>query len=281
MKIGIIGLGLIGGTIAKSLNNHHTITAYDIDSQALSYAINNKIIHKSYDNLELFLRDNNLIYICLYPELIIDFFKNFHSLINDNTLFIEVSGIKTYLINEINKMEFNRFDIIYTHPIAGKELPGVKNSNAHIFKNGNYTIIKNLKNLQKNVDLAYNLAIEMNFKNISFVSEKEHDELIAYSSQLTHLLSLALVNAWDGVLNLSHFTGDSYRDLTRIANINIDLWKTLFLTNKKALIKKITDFETQLHKFKIAIDNDDVVTLSSLMSNAKKLHNERFEGEKK
>lgn len=276
MKIGIIGLGLIGGTIARALNENHEISAYDISSETLEYALTNNIVTKTYDNLSDFLKDNSIIYLCLYPDMITSFFKNHSADINKNTVFIEISGIKTKLIAEIDKLNLSHFDIVYTHPIAGSENIGVKYSNKNIFNNANYAIIKTEKTKEENIKLAETLAKEMKFKNISIISASTHDEIIAYTSQLTHVISLALVNAFKEEINLTKFSGDSYRDLTRIANINTSLWPELFLNNQNNLLEKIEDFQESLDAFKLAIQTNNCEALIELMKKAKALHNDYF-----
>lgn len=273
MKIGIIGLGLIGGTIAKTLNQNHTINAYDVNKTALMYALDNKIIHNAYYELNKFLEDNNIIYLCLYPNMIVEFLKNNKNIIKTGSILIEISGIKSSLIKQIDDLDIKKFDVIFTHPIAGRELVGVEHSDKKIFNKGNYAIIEHYKNKKENIDLTYNLARKMGFKNISIISAQQHDELIAYTSQLTHIISLALVNSFQTKANLSHFTGDSYRDLTRIANINVPLWTDLFINNKDLLCDRITAFQNQLEDFKNAINLEDKNKLEELMNSAKNLHN--------
>ncbi len=276
MNIGIIGLGLIGGTIAKALNDKHQISAYDISSETLDYALDQQIISKSYTDLSDFLKDNKIIYLCLYPDLIVDFFKNNLDLIQENTVFIEISGIKTSLIKAIAELQINHFEIVYTHPIAGSEKIGVKYADKNIFNKANYAIIETPKNTKTNIKLAESLAKEMNFKNISIISAETHDEIIAYTSQLTHVISLALVNAFKEEINLTKFSGDSYRDLTRIANINTSLWPELFFNNQENLIEKIEDFEKSLAELKKAIATNNQKDLVDLMTKAKNLHNDYF-----
>ncbi len=276
MNIGIIGLGLIGGTIAKALNDKHQISAYDISSETLDYALDHNIISKGYSDLSDFLKDNKIIYLCLYPNLIIDFFKNNQDLIQKDTVFIEISGVKTSLIKAIEKLEINHFEIVYTHPIAGSEKIGIKYADKNIFNKANYAIIETPINTKESILLAESLAKEMNFKNISVISADTHDEIIAYTSQLTHVISLALVNAFKEEMNLTKFSGDSYRDLTRIADINTSLWPELFFNNQANLIHKIEDFETSLAEFKKAITNNNNKELVELMTKAKKLHNDYF-----
>jgi len=279
MKIGIIGLGLIGGTIAKSLNKKHILSAYDVNVNALNYAIENKIIHKAYDDLRIFLQENEIIYLCLYPNMIIEFFRDNKDLIKNGTIFIEISGVKTSIIEDVDKLGLANMDIIYTHPIAGREFSGVEYANENIFKDANYIIVEHKNNLKKNVDLAKKLADEMGFKEISFISAKEHDEIIAYTSQLTHVLSMALVNSFGNRdIDLKKFTGDSYRDLTRIAKINVFLWYQLFTMNKEYLLEKITAFEKEISKFKTALIEDDVVNIVMFMAKSEYLQEKYLKG---
>lgn len=277
MNIGIIGLGLIGGTIAKSLNKNHQINAYDINKETINYAINNKIIHKGYNNLEEFLKDNSLIYLCLYPLDIVHFIKKYNAKINKNSLIIEISGIKTNLVNAIERIKNKNYDIIFTHPIAGSEKIGIRYADENIFKDANYIITPIKTNIETNIKLAKRLAKEMNFKNISFLTKEEHDKIIAYTSQLTHILSLSLVNSIDTNLKLVKYIGDSYKDLTRIAEINTKLWPQLFIDNKENLIEKITKFQVELTEFKNALKNEDDVALTKLMEKSKSIHNKAIE----
>ncbi|MGD9761137.1 MAG: prephenate dehydrogenase [Candidatus Izemoplasmatales bacterium] len=278
MKIGIIGLGLIGGTIAKSLNKKHIICAYDVNKKALSYALENKIIHKAYDDLKTFLQENEIIYLCLYPDMIIEFFRDNKNLIKNGTTFIEISGVKTSIIDEIGKLKLDNLDIIYTHPIAGREFSGVEYANETIFNGANYIIVEHKNNLKKNVVLAKDLAEQMGFKTISFLSAKEHDNIIAYTSQLTHVMSMALVNSFGNTdVDLKKFTGDSYRDLTRIANINVFLWYQLFTMNKDYLFERITAFEREISKFKTALIENDVVDMVMFMAKSEYLHEKYME----
>lgn len=268
MKIGIIGLGLIGGTIAKALNKKHSIIAYDIDKNSLEYAKKEAIIEDYYLDIDTFLKQNSIIYLCLYPHQIIDFFKVNKNKITPNQLFIEISGIKKVLIEQVNSLNIPNLNIVYSHPIAGREKSGVFYSDDQIFKGANYAIIDQQKNNSKDLDTAFILAKDMGFKNISLVTAEEHDEVIAYTSQLTHIISMSLVNSFDKNINLTHFTGDSYRDLTRIADINISLWTDLFTQNKEYLIKQISSFQKQLEYFKEYLEDDDIENLQNIMKNA-------------
>lgn len=271
MKIGIVGLGLIGGTIAKALKPHYQVSAYDISEDTIAYALEHKIIDKSYTDLSLFFKENEVVYLCLYPNAILNFIFQNKDLIPKDRVIIEISGIKKYLISKIEEFGTLPFELIYTHPVAGREKTGIRHSDAQIFANANYVITPVKKNKEENIDLTIKLAKKMGFSNISIVTPEQHDDIIAYTSQLTHVLSLSLVNAVSTDLEVRRFIGDSYRDLTRISIINDKLWPELFINNKDALINKITKFENELRKIKDAIIMNDVSKLTNLMQNSTKL----------
>ncbi|MDD3712276.1 MAG: prephenate dehydrogenase/arogenate dehydrogenase family protein [Candidatus Izemoplasmatales bacterium] len=282
MKIGIIGLGLIGGTIAKSLNERHHISAYDINKKALDYSEKHHIIHKGYYDIKEFLENNNLIYLCLYPKEIKVFFEQNKDLIINDTVFIEISGVKTSIIKEVETLGSTKFDLVYTHPIAGREFSGVSHSDSRIFNKANYLIITYEKNKKENVVLAENLAYEMGFGKVTHVSSQFHDDIIAYTSQLTHVISMALVNSFDEEnVDLVNFTGDSYRDLTRIANINMFLWHQLLTMNKEALLKRIEAFEVEFSKIKRALVGDDFIQMSVCLAKSEHLHKRYMKGNNK
>ncbi|MCK4551719.1 MAG: prephenate dehydrogenase [Tenericutes bacterium] len=265
MKIGIVGLGLIGGTIAKSLNMNHFISGYDTSSESIAYALDNRIIHKAYENISDFWKDNEVVYLCIYPKSMMNFIFRNRDLMPVSSVIIEISGIKESLIKELEPVKSKNLDIIYTHPIAGSEKVGIYNSDENIFKNANYVITPIKSNNKNNLDLAANLAKEMGFSNISYINPSDHDKMIAYTSQLTHVLSLSLVNSISTNLDTSKFIGDSYRDLTRISMINEKLWPELFIANKDHLISKIENFENELKNIKEAISTNNIKKLEDIM----------------
>ncbi len=280
MNIGIVGLGLIGGTIAKSLKNKHYITGYDISKETIDYALENNIIQKAYSNLNDFFNENDILFLCLYPKSMINFIFRNKDLFPKNSIIIEFSGIKKSVISEIESINLDNVDIIYTHPIAGSEKVGIKHSNEHIFDKANFVITPIKTNIKENIDLTISLAKEMGFKNISLITPSDHDDIIAYTSQLTHVLSLSLVNSLSSTLDASKFIGDSYRDLTRISMINEKLWPELFIKNKAALLKKIESFESELKAFKGAIATEDYKKLEEMMVKSTTIRSKIAKGDK-
>lgn len=273
MKIGVIGLGLIGGTIAKTLNATHEVSAYDINQSSLDYAIEHNIIKKYYTDIKEFFRENEVFYLCIYPQNIKNFIFQNKALIPTNSVIIEISGVKYQLIKELEELYPLPFDIVYSHPVAGSEKTGVEHSKAAIFKNANYVITPIDSNKKESLELAKYLAESMGFKYISMISAKEHDDIIAYTSQLTHVLSISLVNALSSNLETRRFIGDSYRDLTRISIINDALWPDLFLYNRDSLLREISLFEEQLMQIKDALKMNDRNKLSQLMQKSSAIRN--------
>jgi len=271
MNIGIVGLGLMGGSIAKSLLGRYLIHAYDKDASAIEYALKHQIIDYGYSDVEKFFASTDVIYLCLYPRSLVEFMKDNAKYIQKESVLIEISGVKTELVKSLQPYLDDRFDFIFTHPVAGREKVGVASSKVSIFVNANYVICPLDMNETKNLDLAEKLARLMGFSTISYLSPEKHDEIIAYTSQLTHILSLALVQSDTQSYDTGKFIGDSYRDLTRIAMINAPLWAELFLENRENLLKKIESFKAALSEYESCLKNQDEKALIELMHTAKEI----------
>ena len=171
-----------------------------------------------------------------------------------------MNNFEKFLKNANEKFNKN-IDFIFGHPMAGREKRGIDFADSNVFKNANYILIKDEKNKKENIELLSEIIKKMGFKSVSFLTEKEHDEIIAFTSQLTHAIAVALVNSDNQKYDTNKFIGDSYRDLTRIAKINEDLWSELFMGNKENLLKMINQFEDELDIIKEALKKNDLGTL--------------------
>lgn len=269
MNIGIVGLGLMGGSIAQGLLSNHFIRAYDLNQKAIDYAKRHRWIHEGTPDIKVFAKGLDVVYLCLYPKQIFSFIYENQRHFKKSTLFIDIAGIKDFLVESILPILSSRHEFVFTHPIAGREKIGVEYSKPSIFHKANYIITPHKNNTPSALKQTEDLALEMGFGKITYVSPKEHDDMIAYTSQLTHLLSLALVHSERESDDVSRFIGDSYRDLTRIAMINEPLWSELFLTNKDLLLKRLHAFQISLSAFEQALQNHDFEPLQSLMKAAK------------
>ena len=256
MNILIIGLGLMGGSYAMGLTKKgHKVYACDINNESIEYAKkNNFIIDGSYDASN-YIPKMDMIILGLYPNYIVDFLKKYNNLFKKGQIITDLCGIKTHFLQEAQQYSGDA-EYISHHPMAGREKSGVIHSNIEMFKKANFLITPTEKNTTHAIEMMKALGLDLEFGRISVVTPEHHDAIIAYTSQLTHAIAVSLVNA-DTDIDSKNFVGDSYRDLTRIAKINEELWSELFFDNKDALLKKIGDFERELDDIKTALINGD------------------------
>ena len=257
----IVGLGVIGGSYAIALRKlGYDVYAVDIDEKSLNLAIDCGAILEGETTPDNFFPISDLIVFALYPSQIVDYLKNTIHIIKEGTILTDVSGIKSHYIHDIDEIIKDKVDFVFCHPMAGREKKVFEYAAAEVFQNANFIVVKNDKNKPENVEEIKTIAKEMGFASIKELSVKEHDKIISYTSQLPHALAVALINS-DVFENTNDYIGDSYRDLTRIANINEKLWSELFLGNKDNLLNAIENFEEQLDIIKKAVKNSDKETL--------------------
>ena len=258
-KFLIVGLGLLGGSIALGLKKwKHAVYAIDIDQETIDYALNHQIIDEGSTSIDPNLINKaDVIISGLYPTLIVDWMKDNQQYFKPNTLITDVTGVKRNVVESIQSILREDCEFIGSHPMAGKEVKGVQYADPTIFLPANLILTPTEKNTQDAIDFMYEFGKELRFNNICELSVQEHDEMIGYLSQLTHVIAVSLMNANDSK-DLVKYTGDSFRDLTRIAKINDRLWTELFLLNKDILIKEIDCFINEMNEFKTILVNEDV-----------------------
>ena len=255
LTVTIVGLGVIGAAFAQSFKEIGIKTIYgiDIDEETIKKAEEKNMINKGFLETKDPLEKSDFVVITLYPNLMKSFFVNNIDNFKENDI--------DPIIEESNKKNGKNIDFIFGHPMAGREKRGIDFADNRVFQNANYIIIKDEKNKKENLELLSEIVRLMGFKKVSFLTAQEHDEIIAFTSQLTHAIAVSLVNSDSEKYDTNRFIGDSYRDLTRIAKINEDLWAELFMGNKKNLLKMIQQFEKELDVIKDALNNNDLGTL--------------------
>jgi len=266
MKIFIVGLGLIGASYAEGLHlKGHQIYAYNRSKDKVERAILEGIVES--DNAIEKLTECDLIVLALYPKHNIEFINKHKSLFKAGQIVTDVSGTKVWMMEEIVKVLPS--DVSYTshHPMAGKETSGYDVKDYRIFNGANFVMVPSSKSCPKDEVVLNQIANELSFGKVLKVDATTHDQLIAFTSQLTHVLAVALVNT-DHFNETKDATGDSYRDLTRIAKINETMWTELFMENKPALLGVIEDFQKQLKYMESLIVNEDKETLMAYMKKA-------------
>ena len=266
-KILIVGLGLIGGSYAKALTRAgYDVYAIDKSLEPIVYALDMGLIKDGWNTVnEEIVKSYDFIIFALYPNTFIKWIKEYKSYLKEGSIITDVTGVKTSVVYEIEKeLEGLNIDFIPSHPMAGREVCGIRNADDSIFEGANFIITPLKTNRPKNISEVEELGEILGFKKVSILSPEKHDEMIAYLSQLTHAIAITLMNE-NNSHNLKDYTGDSFRDLTRIANINDEMWSELFLMNKDKLLEQMDSFIKEFTELENAIRNDDVAKIKEKM----------------
>ena len=266
MKIVVVGLGVIGGSFTMALKEagYKDVYGIDINEESLEKAKKLGLIREGFKNGEEVIKSADFIIISLYPRLVKQFIIDNKNNFKDGAVITDATGIKKMFIEDIVNILPKNIDFVFGHPMAGREKKGIDFASSQVFKGANYILTPVSRNKEENLNMVEDLIYKIGFKRVKRITPEYHDEMIGYTSQLPHSLAVALVNSDVEGRETGSFIGDSYRDLTRIANINEELWSELFLGNKENLLKSIENFEVELDKIKDAIKDDDKETLKEI-----------------
>jgi len=266
MRIVVVGLGVIGGSFTMALKEagYDDVYGIDINKESLEKAKKLGLIKDGYTNGQEIIKSADFIIISLYPRLVKKFIIDNKDDFKDGAVITDATGIKKMFIEDIVNILPENIDFVFGHPMAGREKKGIDFASSAVFKGANYILTPVARNKEENLNMVEDLVYKIGFKRVKRITPEYHDEMIGYTSQLPHSLAVALVNSDVEGRETGSFIGDSYRDLTRIANINEDLWSELFLGNKENLLKGIENFEIELDKIKHAIENDDKEALKEI-----------------
>lgn len=269
MKFLIVGLGLIGGGYARALKKRgFTVYALDVDPGAIAYGLENGLIDGggTGDGPELIGRADAVV-LALYPTAMVRWVEENQRFLKPGAWVTDVSGVKAPVVDAVQRILRPDVEFISAHPMAGREVSGVRNSDDSIFRGANFIVVPTDKNTPAGIEFATELGRLLGFGRVSRLSPPEHDEMIGFLSQLTHAIAVSLMNSNDDP-SLQDYTGDSFRDLTRIAKINHRLWSELFLLNRDVLVRQIDTFSASLNELREALARGDEETLQALFIEA-------------
>lgn len=240
----IVGLGLLGGSYAKGLKRlGFHVSAITKEQSSIDFALENGIIDEGTTELDSeMIGRADLVIFALYPHIFIEWIKKNQHLLKSGAVLTDVTGVKGCVVETVQSVLRSDVEFIAAHPMAGKEVYGVENSDDGIFHGANYIVVPTDKNTPEAIELCKSLGKILGFKQIAVLSVEEHDRMIAFLSQLTHCIAVTLMCCNDEE-GLEKYTGDSFRDLTRIASINDDMWSELFLSNREALLGQMESFK--------------------------------------
>lgn len=269
LNIAIVGLGVIGGSFAWALKKQTDfpvqILGIDHDQETLARALEEGAIDVGEMKNQQILQVADLVIITLYPSAVVDFVKTYREDFKKGAILTDTAGVKGDLVEQIVPILPKHLDFIFGHPMAGKESQGFDYADGDIFQNANYLITPVESNQQENIEFLTDILKTLGFKRVTGVKPQLHDEMIAYVSQLCHIMAVSLINSDEPGRKTADFVGDTYRELTRIAKINAPLWNELFLYNKKELLTVMENFQRQFNLFKRAIEEDDETVLIDLL----------------
>ncbi|MFQ7447332.1 prephenate dehydrogenase [Intestinibacter bartlettii] len=272
MNITIVGLGVIGGSFAMAFKEagFEDVYAVDLNKESIQKAKNMGIIKDGSDNAKQFLEIADLVIICIYPRIIKDFMMENRNNFKDGAIVTDVAGIKGTLIKQLDDIIPDNIDFIFGHPMAGRENKGIDHATAECYKGANYLLIDTERNDDDNVLLLQAIIYKLGFKRIIRISSGFHDQIIAFTSHLPHVMAVSLINSDVEARNTEIYMGGSYRDATRVADINEDLWTELFLGNKENLLEVIDDFMAEMGRFREDLAKGDRVSLNKRLKRATK-----------
>ena len=265
-KILIIGLGLLGGSYAMALTKKgYTVKALTRSQSSIDYALSEGIIAAGKTGVDAeMIAEADLIIFSVYPRVLIEWMQENHDLIKPGTVITDVTGVKGYTVYRIQDLLPDGVEFISAHPMAGRECLGVQNATDEIFKKANYLVVPTEKNTEEATALCEELGRELEFARVSRISVEKHDEMIAFLSQLTHAIAVTLMCCNDSP-ELVDYTGDSFRDLTRIAKIDDAMWNELFMCNRDELAKQMDIFSETFEKMRRALKEGDTTTMRQMM----------------
>lgn len=266
IKILIVGLGLIGGSYAEALSEKgFSVKAIDSRKEAIDYALEKGIISGGAAEPDKnLIEEAELIIFALYPHVFIDWMEKYSHFITPGTIVTDVTGVKCSIVYRVQDMLPEGVEFIASHPMAGREVYGVENSTCSIFRGANFVVTPTERNTPEAIELCEELGKTLGFARVSRLSPEAHDDMIGFLSQLTHCIAVALMTSCDAP-GMELYTGDSFRDLTRIARINEDMWTELFMLNKEPLIRHTDLFIGELTKLRNALKDGDTEEMKRMM----------------
>lgn len=265
-KFLIVGLGLLGGSYARGLTEKgYYVEAITRSQSSVDFALEHEIVKRATNEVDPeMIKNADIIVFSLYPHIFVQWIEEYGKYIKKGAMITDVTGVKGCIVEKIQSMLPEGVEFVSAHPMAGKEVYGVENSNEKIFFGANYVVVPTEKNTEENIDACKRIGEILGFGRIVELSPTQHDEMIGFVSQLTHCIAVSLMTCYEHE-NLEKYTGDSFRDLTRIANINEVMWSELFMLNKDALLKQMDLFKNEFDKLYHFIEEDNKEGMMDMM----------------
>lgn len=268
--IAVIGLGLIGGSFAKAFKQYtnHIIIGFNRTRSTAEKALEEGVIDKigTPENL----KEADIILLSMYPKVSCDFIEEHLDELKPGCIITDDCGIKTYLAERLAPLcREHGFSYVGGHPMAGREVSGFQASTADLYKGASMLLVPTEATTPEALQTVKQLFSEIGFRQLVVTTAEHHDRMIAYTSQLCHVISSAYIKS-PSELEHKGYSGGSYRDLTRVAYLNETMWTELFMENKQALVPEIDEVIKHLQEYRDAIAAGDEENLFRLLKDGKK-----------
>lgn len=262
----IVGIGIIGGSYARGFTKAgYKIKAIDTDPKTVEYALENGIADEAVTETDRkMIESADVIIFALYPHIFREWIEKNQWYFKSGAVITDVTGVKGGLVREIQGFLRDDCEYIAAHPMAGCEKLGIEHSDEKIFYDANYIVVPTEKNTEDGIDTCRRIGEILKFARISYLSPEDHDEMIGFVSQLTHCIAMSLMTC-NHTEKLEDYTGDSFRDLTRIARIDETMWSELFLLNKDALLHQMKLFTMEVSKLERMLMEADKEGIKDMM----------------
>ncbi len=262
----IVGLGLMGGSYAMALKRlGYHVCAIARRQETIDYALEHGLIDEGSATVDAELVGTaDAVVFALYPTAFKQWIGDYQHLLKPGALLTDVTGVKRCIVYDIQGMLRDDVEFIAAHPMAGKEVYGVENADDRIFHDANYIVTPTPANTPAAIEWCKSLGRILGFRKVSVLTPEEHDEMIGFLSQLTHCIAVSLMTCSEN-RHLVDYTGDSFRDLTRIARINDAMWSELFVLNKDDLLEQMDTFLAEFSELRDQLANGDVEGMRAKM----------------
>ena len=265
-KVLIVGLGMIGGSYAEKLSAlGFEVGAIVRRPEVLDYALERGLIaHGRIEVTREYVSQFDLVISALYPKAFVEWVRKYQDFFKSGAVITDVTGVKRAVVPAVQSILREDVEFVPSHPMAGRERSGVEFADSKVFAGANFIITPTERNTPEGIELVRSLACILGFRHIAVLSPEAHDEMIGFLSQLTHCIAVALMDCKESE-HLVEYTGDSFRDLTRIARINENMWTELFLENRDELLSQMDLFLEKFTQLRDALDRGDEDTMKEMM----------------
>ena len=265
MNIAVVGLGLIGGSMAKSIKRatRHTVWGADISETAMLKAELLGAIDRRLEEKDLPACD--VVIVALYPRDCVEYIRTHAPMFREGALVVDCAGVKRYVCEALfGALAGKKFTFMGGHPMAGREFSGFDYAKDDLFENASMILTPAPGTNVETVQFAKDFFLSLGFGRVRFSTPAEHDEMIALTSQLAHIVSSAYVKS---PLARKHkgFSAGSFLDMTRVARLNENMWTELFFENADMLSSELGALIARLEGYKLALDTRDTVTMTQLL----------------